>query len=89
VQSDAGDYQGVKRERYLRPWRAMIKWFHARPQFRKSAFVRIGNYRALSKVPRERYPEGTELPPSALPRLALGLTGRGSLVGLFGFSVQT
>ena len=35
------------------------------------------------------YPPGTEITGCVLPRLALGLTAQGSLVGLFGYSVQT
>jgi hypothetical protein len=54
-----------------------------------SAFVRIGNNRELWNLPRERWPEGTELTGCVFPRLALGLTRHGSLAGLFGYSVKT
>ncbi|HYF63302.1 MAG TPA: hypothetical protein VD886_10845, partial [Herpetosiphonaceae bacterium] len=61
----------------------------ARPEFKDTAFVRIGDYRDLHEVDPRLYPPGTELVGCALPRLALGLTHGGSLAGLFGVSVQT
>jgi hypothetical protein len=78
-------------DEYLRPWRAMIEWFRRRAEFIDSAFVRIGDRRALWDIQLDRgaLPEGTELTGCVLPRLALGLTARASLVGLFGYSVQT
>lgn len=74
---------------YFHPWRVMIRWFRDRPEFVDSAFVRVGDSRALEEIPDDQFPPGTELVPCVLPRLALGLTKGGSLVGLFGFSVQT
>ncbi len=58
---------------------------------RRRPFVRIGDRRALWDAERRNaeYPPGTELTGCVLPRLALGLTRSGSLVGLFGSSVQT
>jgi hypothetical protein len=54
------------------------------------AFIRIGDFDALHALESKRcYPKGTEMPGSVLPRLAVGLTRSGSLVGLFGYSVQT
>jgi hypothetical protein len=79
----------VEPEEYLHPWRALIKWFQEQPAFKDTAFVRIGDRDALWDLDESQYPAGTELTPSVLPRLAFGLTTQGSLVGLFGFSVQT
>jgi hypothetical protein len=67
------------------------------------AFVRIGDREALWEWENSRFqqeiaePEdpkddalaGTRLSPGVLPRLALGLTKKGSLVGLFGYTVET
>lgn len=76
-------------EGYFRPWRAMIRWFGGRPEFVDTAFVRVGDERALWDLPRDRWPDGTDATGCVLPRLALGLTRHGSLVGLFGHCVQT
>jgi hypothetical protein len=84
------EYDGSESEaNYFTPWRAMIRWFRGRREFVDSAFVRIGDTRALWALPREGWPEGTEITGCVLPRLALGLTRAGSLAGLFGFCVQT
>ena len=74
---------------YLVPWRAMVGWFREQPEFVATAFVRIGDGAALGRTPRKKWPAGTETPGCVLPRLAVGLTRAGSLVGLFGHSVQT
>jgi hypothetical protein len=78
-------------EVYLCPWRAMIRWFREQPAFVDTAFVRIGDRRALWDVEAKKgeLPEGTEITGCVLPRLALGLTRHGSLAGLFGYTVQT
>jgi hypothetical protein len=89
VEADAGALSGEEHETYLRPWRALIRWFGARPELKDSAFIRIGEYDALNELDRGSYPEGTKIPGCVLPRLALGRTRAGSLVGLFGYSVQT
>jgi hypothetical protein len=44
---------------------------------------------ALWKTPRADWPEGTLTTGCAFPRLALGLTHGGNLVGLFGNVVHT
>jgi hypothetical protein len=85
VEEDGADSEAD----YLDPWRTMIGWFRDRSEFVNSAFVRIGDREALWEVPKKEFPEGTETTPCVLPRLALGLTRGGSLVGLFGISVQT
>jgi hypothetical protein len=82
------DGEGLGDE-YLAPWRRMIAWFQSRPEFRERVFVRIGEYGPLHALSQKDYPPGTQLPPGVLPRLALGLTQAGSLVGLFGVCVQT
>jgi hypothetical protein len=83
------EYDGSESEPdYFVPWRTMIKWFQGRPEFVETCFVRI-NSRDLSDLPREGWPEGTEITGCVLPRLVLGLTRSGSLIGLFGHSVQT
>lgn len=74
---------------YFVPWRAMIRWFREQPEFVATAFVRIGDATALQALPRKSWPAGTESTGCVLPRLATGLTPAGSLVGLFGTSVQT
>jgi hypothetical protein len=89
VEADAPEFSGEAREEYLRPWRALIHWFGARPELKDSAFIRIGEFDALHDLNRGSYPEGTDLPGCVLPRLAVGLTRSGSLVGLFGHTVQT
>ena len=66
----------------------MIQWFRARPEFVDTAFVRIGDG-GIADVPEEQWPDGTEMTGCVFPRLALGLTRGGSLVGLFGYCVQT
>jgi hypothetical protein len=89
VEADADDSSSEEQEEFLRPWRASIAWFAAQPELKDSAFIRIGEYDALHELDRGSYPKGTEMPGCVLPRLALGLTRAGSLVGLFGYSVQT
>jgi hypothetical protein len=71
---------------YFVPWRNMIRWFQGRQEFKDRAFIRIGDGEF---VPPEQLPAGTEMAGCVLPRLALGLTHGGSLVGLFGHSVKT
>jgi hypothetical protein len=83
------EYGAESEQDYLAPWRALIAWFRGRSELLATAFVRVGDREALWEVPREAWPEGTEITGCVLPRLALGLTHGGSLVGLFGYSVQT
>jgi hypothetical protein len=86
--TDSG-YEGEEQEDYLQPWRSMIQWFHSTPELMSPVFVRIGDAPALWNVPKDQYPEGTEITGAVLPRLAVGLSRNGSLVGIFGYSVQT
>jgi len=80
-----------EQEAYLRPWRRMLQWFREQSDLKDAVFVRIGEYELLNVMDFEDCDDvpGTELAASVLPRLALGLTSRGSIVGLFGYSVQT
>lgn len=87
---DMSDAAPQERETHLRYWRRLIEWFRERPELKDAVFVKIGNYGALNSLDVESdSPPGTELAASVLPRLVLGLTGGGSLVGIFGYSVQT
>ena len=74
---------------YFAPWRALIAWFEGQQALVDAAFIRIGDADALSALRESEFPEGTEQPGCVLPRLPLGLTRAGSLVGLFGYAVQT
>jgi hypothetical protein len=76
-----------EREEYLHPWRTMIRWFQKHPDIRSPSFVRIGDARSLRDL--ADLPRGSRMVGSVFPRLVLGLTHRGSLVGLFGVCVQT
>lgn len=87
VLADAEDREPDEAAEYLAPWRTLIAWFAGHSDLRDASFVRIGDYDELLDL--EELPEGTEMPGSVLPRLAVALTARGSVVGLFGFSVQT
>ncbi len=70
-------------------WQAMMHWFRDTPDLTCPVFVRIGDYWTLMDVPPEHYPDGTEVTGSVLPRLAVGLSRHGSLIAVFGYSVQT
>jgi hypothetical protein len=67
VLHDSGDSEPADRERYLLPWRNMIRWFRSRPEFRTSRFGMIGKGGDDGAV---------------FPRLAVGVTEAGSLVGI-------
>lgn len=76
-------------QEYFTPWKALCDWFTQQSAFVDAAFVSIGEWEHFNALPDESYPPGTELTPSSFPRLPLGLTENGSLVGLFGYTVQT
>jgi hypothetical protein len=76
-------------KKYFAPWRSLIAWFQKQQSFVDMAFVQIGDSQDLSRLKERRYPKGTRMTGCVLPRLALGLTPQGSLVGLFGYVVQT
>lgn len=63
----------------LNIWRRVINWFGENNEISNPVFVRIGDRGLL----------WTEMTGSVLPRLAVGLTKKRSLVGIFGYSVQT
>ena len=73
----------------LRPWRQLTAHFRGRPDYVDSAFVRIGDYEALHELDAAQMPKGTEVVGCVLPRIAIGLTRRGSVAGVFGYTVQT
>lgn len=75
-------------EAYFIPWTGMIDWFSNHSAFTAAAFVRIGDPLLLAALPDEASPDGTVIAGCVLPRLALGLTRNGSLVGLFGTVVS-
>jgi hypothetical protein len=79
----------AQEESYFAPWQALMAWFGRQKAFVDSAFVRVGDRTALDQLDESEYPEGTETTGCVLPRLALGLTRAGSLVGIFGYVVQT
>lgn len=89
VLHDASGYEGEEHERYLLPWRSMIQWFHNTGKLICPVFVRIGDSRALWDVPKEQYPDGTEITGCVLPRMAVGLSTNGSLIGICGYTVHT
>lgn len=74
---------------YLAAWHQVIDWFASHAQLSQATFVRIGDSEALEDLDPEDMPAGTEMPGALLPRLAVALTPQGSLVGLFGYTVQT
>ncbi len=74
---------------YFEPWRKLIAWCGEHGELHDPVFVRIGHDEDLWKIPQAKYPRGTELTGGVLPRLPLALTRAGSLVGLFGYAVQT
>jgi hypothetical protein len=59
-------------------WRELFKWYAAHKEFRDARFVMIGE-NPLSKTNFG----------CAFPRLVVGLTDAGSLVGICGHSIQT
>uniref|UniRef100_A0AC34FI68 DUF3293 domain-containing protein n=1 Tax=Panagrolaimus sp. ES5 TaxID=591445 RepID=A0AC34FI68_9BILA len=78
------DYEGSREA--LNPWEKTIQWFQEQPDFIDTAMVYIGEDTAGDE---KNWPKGTEMSPSCLPRLMLGLTKNGSLTGIFGYVVYT
>jgi len=67
VLHDCSDYESqVQQDRYLTPWRSMIRWFNSQTAFSHTAFTMVG------------YDDDH----SVFPRLALGVTPLGSLAGI-------
>ncbi len=73
----------------LEKWRELISWFAAQQGFRGTACISIGHSEEFWDLSEEEYPPGTKITPCVVPRLLVGLTGKGSLCGLFGFVVNT
>lgn len=67
----------------------MMDWFAAQHDFIDCAFVRIGDSALLEQINSDNYPKGTIITGCVLPRLALGLTQKSSLVGIFGYVVHS
>lgn len=74
----AADGEGI--DDYLENWRKMIGWFHTRREFIDRAFVMIGE-----DPLDEEFKNGG----CVFPRLAVGLTPEGSLIGICGWVVHT
>ena len=70
-------------------WRNLILWFGQQSPLSTPMFVRIGDRDKLWEVESQGLPDGTEMTGCVLPRLAIARTGNGSIVGVFGCSVQT
>jgi hypothetical protein len=75
------DAHAAEREQALGRWRALIRWFAERPELAEPSFVVIGE---------EWLPdwEGQENLGCTFPRLVVGRSAAGSLVGLGGLVVQ-
>lgn len=86
---ESSGVEGDELEEYLLPYRMMNDWFNHPGRFVSSAFIRIGDRSELWDVDESDRPKGTECSPSVLPRLAVGLNEKGSLIGIFGYTVQT
>uniref|UniRef100_A0A914PWU0 Uncharacterized protein n=1 Tax=Panagrolaimus davidi TaxID=227884 RepID=A0A914PWU0_9BILA len=69
------------------PWEKTIQWFNEQKDFIDAAMVYIGE--DITDGNEKDWPKGTEMSPSCLPRIILGLTKNGSLTGLFGYVVYT
>ncbi|MEZ6193717.1 MAG: hypothetical protein R3C45_20945 [Phycisphaerales bacterium] len=76
-------------EKYQDGWQNLINWFAQNDELQGPVFVRIGDREALWEAESGNLPDGTELTGCVLPRLAVALTKQGSLVGIFGYSVQS
>jgi len=79
----------TERSEILAAWRRLISWYETHPRLSGGSFVRIGDYDELRRVKATELPEGTNTFGSVLPRLAVGLSRQGSLIGIFGSVVQT
>jgi len=83
------DSEGDDKDAYLGAWRRLIDWFKTQPDLSGATFVRIGDREALWDAESGDMPEGTEVTGCVLPRMAVALTRAGSIVGIFGYTVQT
>lgn len=83
------DTEDDERNAYLAAWRQTIDWFKTHAELSHATFVRIGDREALWDAESGDMPEGTEITGCVLPRMAVALTKAGSIVGVFGYSVQS
>jgi hypothetical protein len=85
--AEAGEWWSVVEKVFqgdpgLERWKEAIRWFRSRPEFVDSAYVRIGdNVEMASGMPEAPDVEAFGV---VMPRLAVGLTHKGSLAGLSG-----
>ncbi len=86
VKSYEGDEEAGEED--LKHWRALMRWFRGRTEFKDRAFVQIGDYKD-SRLDESAFPPGTDMVGGVFPVLALGLTTNGSLAGVCGHVVQT
>ena len=74
---------------YLERWTALRVYFRDNYNFVETAFVSIGMEDEGWASNNPDWPPGTIMAPSVFPRLLLGLTKSGSLIGLLGWCVYT
>lgn len=74
-------------EDYARQWGDLIRWFRICPDFIDFAYVRIGDNLENFGIPATDLPADVEAVGVVMPRLVVGLTRQGSLVGLSGCAV--
>jgi hypothetical protein len=85
--AEAGDWWDVFEQVYegepdLERWRELVRWFQTQQEFVDAAFVRIGdNLENAAGLPDAPDVEAFGV---NMPRLAIGLTRKGSLAGLAG-----
>jgi hypothetical protein len=85
--AEAGDWWAVVEQVFdgdpdLERWKEMIRWFRSRPEFVDAAYIRIGdNLQNADGMPEAPDVEAFGV---VMPRLAVGLTHKGSLAGLAG-----
>jgi hypothetical protein len=85
--AEAGDWWAVveavfKGDPDLERWKEMIRWFRSRSEFVDAAYIRIGdNLQNANGMPESPDVEAFGV---VMPRLAVGLTHKGSLAGLAG-----
>ena len=83
------DSEDDDKNAYLGAWQRLIDWFKMQPELSDATFVRIGDREALWNAESGDMPEGTEVTGCVLPRMAVALTKSGSIVGIFGYTVQS
>ncbi|WP_422923249.1 hypothetical protein [Singulisphaera sp. PoT] len=85
--AEAGEWWAVVEEVFkddpdLGRWKEAVRWFRSRPEFIDAAYIRIGdNLENASGMPEDPEAEAFGV---VMPRLAVGLTHKGSLAGLAG-----